>query len=230
MPPLEFDEGGTFVIGAIDLASSHTDPSILHYLTENSSSSGSVLSFRKHRYSDEASDSSSSEYSSPSYHQSAGEATENPCSTLSIGSEFADINHLKLSDGSHISRQLPKSELSRQPMQFRTSEGEVINEPISTNDLRCDKFGHVEAEEVGDLSVLTSVARNDEEGLRKIAGKKLLNLSEKNSTAGWFVCEGEGILLAHEDSSCSYHDVANMEVLFIADFLFDSKHIILVGT
>ncbi|XP_024399098.1 uncharacterized protein [Physcomitrium patens] len=179
--------------------------------SENSSSSGSVLSFRKHRYSDEASDSSSSEYSSPSYHQSAGEATENPCSTLSIGSEFADINHLKLSDGSHISRQLPKSELSRQPMQFRTSEGEVINEPISTNDLRCDKFGHVEAEEVGDLSVLTSVARNDEEGLRKIAGKKLLNLSEKNSTAGWFVCEGEGILLAHEDSSCSYHDVANME-------------------
>ncbi|XP_024365738.1 KIN14B-interacting protein At4g14310 isoform X2 [Physcomitrium patens] len=34
---------------------------------------------------------------------------------------------------------------------------------------------------------------------------------KKHRYSGWFACKGEGILLAHDDSSCSYHDVANME-------------------
>ncbi|KAM7259267.1 hypothetical protein ACFE04_015008 [Oxalis oulophora] len=39
-----------------------------------------------------------------------------------------------------------------------------------------------------------------------------LNLiGTKNSTAGWFVSEGEAVLLAHDDGSCSYYDVANGE-------------------
>ena len=36
-----------------------------------------------------------------------------------------------------------------------------------------------------------------------ITGKELLKIGEKPSTAGWFVCEGEGILLAHEDGCWS---------------------------
>lgn len=41
----------------------------------------------------------------------------------------------------------------------------------------------------------------------------LFKLGQTIATAGWFVCEGEGIVLAHEDGACSYHDVANMEVI-----------------
>ncbi|CAN1180769.1 KIN14B-interacting protein At4g14310 [Linum perenne] len=34
----------------------------------------------------------------------------------------------------------------------------------------------------------------------------------KPSTGGWFVSEGESVLLAHDDGSCSFHDIANSEV------------------
>lgn len=34
----------------------------------------------------------------------------------------------------------------------------------------------------------------------------------KTSTGGWFVSEGEAVLLVHSDGSCSYYDVANEEV------------------
>lgn len=33
----------------------------------------------------------------------------------------------------------------------------------------------------------------------------------KTSTGGWFVSEGEAVLLAHNDGSCSFYDVANSE-------------------
>lgn len=185
-------------------------PLILCGFAEHSSSSGSVLSSRKHRYSDEASDSSSSEYSSPSFYQSAGAATEDQCSTVTMGGEFADIDHLKLSDG-NFSRQLPKSDTSRQPALFRSSEGEVTSETFSISALRCDESILVEDVE---NSVLSPAAQNREEDEihSGFTGKKLMKIGEKTTTAGWFVCEGEGILLAHEDGSCSYNDVANMEV------------------
>lgn len=173
-----------------------------------------MLSSRKHRYSDEASDTSSSEYSSPSFYQSTGNATEDQCSTVTMGGEFADINHLKLSDG-NFSRQLPKSiDTSRQPPQFRSSDGEVTSETFSINDLRCDESVLVEGEEDVEISVLSPAAKDkdEDEGQSGISGKQLLKIGEKTTTAGWFVCEGEGILLAHEDGCCSYHDVANMEV------------------
>lgn len=34
----------------------------------------------------------------------------------------------------------------------------------------------------------------------------------KTSTGGWFVSEGESVLLAHDDGSCSFYDIANCEV------------------
>ncbi|MCO5581834.1 hypothetical protein L7F22_035723 [Adiantum nelumboides] len=36
-------------------------------------------------------------------------------------------------------------------------------------------------------------------------------IGEKVATAGWYVSEGEAILLGHDDGCCSYFDVANME-------------------
>lgn len=41
---------------------------------------------------------------------------------------------------------------------------------------------------------------------------QLVEIGRKTSTGGWFVSEGEAILLAHEDGSCSYYDIANLEV------------------
>jgi len=37
-------------------------------------------------------------------------------------------------------------------------------------------------------------------------------IGTKNSTGGWFVSEGESILLTHDDGSCSFYDIANCEV------------------
>ncbi|EOA15453.1 hypothetical protein CARUB_v10004100mg [Capsella rubella] len=37
-------------------------------------------------------------------------------------------------------------------------------------------------------------------------------IGSKTSTGGWFVSEGEAVILAHDDGSCSYYDVANSEV------------------
>ncbi|KAI5064964.1 hypothetical protein GOP47_0019659 [Adiantum capillus-veneris] len=36
-------------------------------------------------------------------------------------------------------------------------------------------------------------------------------IGDKVATAGWYVSEGEAILLTHDDGCCSYYDVANME-------------------
>ncbi|CAL5413610.1 unnamed protein product [Camellia sinensis] len=40
---------------------------------------------------------------------------------------------------------------------------------------------------------------------------QLNDIGRKTSTGGWFVSEGEAVLLAHDDGSCSYYDIANCE-------------------
>uniref|UniRef100_A0A5B7AJH0 At4g14310 8-bladed propeller domain-containing protein n=1 Tax=Davidia involucrata TaxID=16924 RepID=A0A5B7AJH0_DAVIN len=40
---------------------------------------------------------------------------------------------------------------------------------------------------------------------------QLNEIGLKTSTGGWFVSEGESVLLTHADGSCSYYDVANCE-------------------
>ncbi|XWS39160.1 hypothetical protein CRYUN_Cryun18bG0026400 [Craigia yunnanensis] len=41
---------------------------------------------------------------------------------------------------------------------------------------------------------------------------QLNEIGRKTSTGGWFMSEGEAILLAHDDGSCSFYDIANCEV------------------
>ncbi|EEF33558.1 conserved hypothetical protein [Ricinus communis] len=36
-------------------------------------------------------------------------------------------------------------------------------------------------------------------------------IGTKSSTGGWFVSEGESVLLAHDDGSCTFYDIANCE-------------------
>jgi hypothetical protein len=41
---------------------------------------------------------------------------------------------------------------------------------------------------------------------------QLNEIGHKASTAGWFISEGEAVLLAHDDGSCSFYDIVNCEV------------------
>lgn len=49
------------------------------------------------------------------------------------------------------------------------------------------------------------------EETEEVSFDRLNQLSLKTSTAGWFVSEGESVLLAHDDGCCSFHDIANSE-------------------
>ncbi|KAB2599863.1 hypothetical protein D8674_010134 [Pyrus ussuriensis x Pyrus communis] len=40
---------------------------------------------------------------------------------------------------------------------------------------------------------------------------QLNQIGQKTSTGGWFVSEGESVLLAHDDSSCTFYDIVNCE-------------------
>ncbi|KAK4427830.1 KIN14B-interacting protein [Sesamum alatum] len=40
---------------------------------------------------------------------------------------------------------------------------------------------------------------------------QLNDIGGKSSTGGWFVSEGESVLLAHDDGSCSFYDIVNCE-------------------
>ncbi|WCJ24079.1 Transducin/WD40 repeat-like superfamily protein [Euphorbia peplus] len=40
---------------------------------------------------------------------------------------------------------------------------------------------------------------------------QLKDIGTKNATGGWFVSEGESVVLAHDDGSCSFYDIANCE-------------------
>ncbi|XXG61964.1 hypothetical protein AAC387_Pa05g0433 [Persea americana] len=43
------------------------------------------------------------------------------------------------------------------------------------------------------------------------SAEQLREIGRKSSTGGWFVSDGESVLLAHDDSSCSFYDVTNSE-------------------
>lgn len=45
---------------------------------------------------------------------------------------------------------------------------------------------------------------------------QLNEIGYKTTTGGWFVSEGESVLLTHDDGSCSFYDIANCEVCKIA--------------
>lgn len=47
---------------------------------------------------------------------------------------------------------------------------------------------------------------------------RLNEIGRKTTTGGWFVSEGESVLLAHDDGSCSFYDITNSEVCYITYF------------
>ncbi|PKA53894.1 hypothetical protein AXF42_Ash011374 [Apostasia shenzhenica] len=53
------------------------------------------------------------------------------------------------------------------------------------------------------------IASNDSE---EFSTDQLFEIGKKVSTGGWFVSDGDAVLLAHYDNSCSYYDITNSEV------------------
>lgn len=51
-----------------------------------------------------------------------------------------------------------------------------------------------------------------EEEVEEDSTYKLNDIGRKTSTGGWFVSEGESVLLAHDDGYCSFYDISNSEV------------------
>lgn len=54
---------------------------------------------------------------------------------------------------------------------------------------------------------------------------KLNDIGRKTSTGGWFVSEGESVLLAHGDGSCSFYDIANSEVQYLHLLFCPHNHV-----
>ncbi|XP_010264983.1 PREDICTED: uncharacterized protein LOC104602833 [Nelumbo nucifera] len=50
-----------------------------------------------------------------------------------------------------------------------------------------------------------------QEDTEDICMEQLHEIGSKISTGGWFVSEGESVLLAHDDGSCSFYDITNTE-------------------
>ncbi|KAL9240289.1 hypothetical protein vseg_014527 [Gypsophila vaccaria] len=50
-----------------------------------------------------------------------------------------------------------------------------------------------------------------EEEMEEGSVSQLIDVGRKSSTGGWFVSDGESVLLAHDDGSCSFHDIVNYE-------------------
>lgn len=57
-----------------------------------------------------------------------------------------------------------------------------------------------------------------DEGIEDTCTYQLNEIGQRTSTGGWFVSEGESVLLAHDDGSCSYYDIANCEVRNLIPF------------
>lgn len=57
-----------------------------------------------------------------------------------------------------------------------------------------------------------------DEGIEDTCTYQLNEIGQRTSTGGWFVSEGESVLLAHDDGSCSYYDITNCEVRILVPF------------
>jgi len=59
-----------------------------------------------------------------------------------------------------------------------------------------------------------------QEETEESSNDQLSGIGNKSSTGGWFVSQGEAVLLAHGDGTCSYYDIANHEVFGYLLLLF----------
>ncbi|XP_023540570.1 KIN14B-interacting protein At4g14310-like [Cucurbita pepo subsp. pepo] len=106
-----------------------------------------------------------------------------------VGMEFCEVQEMD---------ENTSSGLRESSTQFKgKQEAEVIltsDEILDDFDDRENKQGGLIGEETDDTSTY-----------------QMNEIGTKTSTGGWFVSEGEAVLLAHNDGSCSFYDITNTE-------------------
>lgn len=98
-----------------------------------------------------------------------------------------------------------------------TEEASKENNPSKDVNLTSNLAEILRADE--DLEEIDEEEKRDEMELEEMENECMYQLNDigsKTSTGGWFVSEGEAVILAHDDGSCSYYDVANSEVLMLS--------------
>ncbi|KAF8394243.1 hypothetical protein HHK36_020450 [Tetracentron sinense] len=107
-----------------------------------------------------------------------------------IGLEFCEIQEM---DGTATSAAQDNSNM----LVSEKRDAEII---LTTNE-RLDEFDDQENRQNMIIQEETEDTSMDQ----------LHEIGRKTSTGGWFVSEGESVLLAHDDGSCSFYDIANSE-------------------
>ncbi|VFQ63328.1 unnamed protein product [Cuscuta campestris] len=90
---------------------------------------------------------------------------------------------------------------------IQDSSMEVINETNNIDDMLTsdEKLNEFEDQE-------NTPSINIEDDTEDNSMYQLNEIGHKTSTGGWFVSEGESVLLAHDDGSCTFYDIVHCEV------------------
>ncbi|XP_052142549.1 KIN14B-interacting protein At4g14310 [Oryza glaberrima] len=92
----------------------------------------------------------------------------------------------------------------------KTSGQGSSNNPVGPNhDKEIELLATEKLEEFDEQENKSSLILQEE--TEEFSSDQLLGIGNKSSTGGWFVSEGEAVLLAHGDGTCSYYDIANRE-------------------
>lgn len=135
----------------------------------------------------------------------SGLVEENPIALEFLAS--LDKEKGALGSGENVLENLEAQEMD-------TEEASKENNPSKDVNLTSNLAEILRADE--DLEEIDEEEKRDEMELEEIENECMYQLNDigsKTSTGGWFVSEGEAVILAHDDGSCSYYDVANSEVL-----------------
>nr|GLL41186.1 uncharacterized protein LOC109176454 isoform X2 [Ipomoea trifida] len=85
---------------------------------------------------------------------------------------------------------------------FKALNGKDNLEIMLTSDEQLDEFDDQE-------NMPTMIMEDDD--MEDNSMFQLNQIGHKTSTCGWFVSEGESVLLAHDDGSCSFYDIVHCE-------------------
>jgi hypothetical protein len=91
-----------------------------------------------------------------------------------------------------------------------SSQGSTKNPVAPNHKDEVELLATEELEEFDDQENKSSMMLQEE--TEESCNSQLSGIGNKSSTGGWFVSEGEAVLLAHGDGTCSYYDIANHEV------------------
>uniref|UniRef100_A0A0D9VMH1 At4g14310 8-bladed propeller domain-containing protein n=1 Tax=Leersia perrieri TaxID=77586 RepID=A0A0D9VMH1_9ORYZ len=92
----------------------------------------------------------------------------------------------------------------------KTSGEGSSNNPVGSNDEKeIELLATEKLEEFDEQENKSSMILQEE--TEELSSNQLLGIGNKSSTGGWFVSEGEAVLLAHGDGTCSYYDIVNHE-------------------